>query len=63
MAELIKRAVIISRTKWNETPRIRHQLAYLLKSNGYDVTFIEKCHYFGQRSQIRKENGVVYVNG
>jgi hypothetical protein len=31
-----------TRTPWNEMPRIRHQLANLLASNGHHITFFEK---------------------
>ena len=37
-----KFAIIVSRTRWSEPPRLRHQVAKLLASNGYYVVFLEK---------------------
>ena len=34
--------IIITRTKWSEPPRLRHQVAKLLARQGYNVTFFEK---------------------
>ncbi|PHR69807.1 MAG: hypothetical protein COA66_14095 [Arcobacter sp.] len=37
-----KNIVIFTKTNWNESPRIRHQLTRLLSSYGHNVTFFEK---------------------
>ncbi|MEO0579910.1 MAG: hypothetical protein AAFZ58_14575, partial [Pseudomonadota bacterium] len=36
------RFIFLTRTNWNEPPRIRHQLAELLVSEGHDVVFFQK---------------------
>lgn len=48
---------------WNESPRIRHQLAWLLQSNGHQVTFVEKCQRFASSFNVteRDENGIKII--
>lgn len=38
----MKRFIFFTKTYWHEPPRIRHQLAWLLRDAGYDVIFFEK---------------------
>ena len=38
----MKRCVFFTKTDWSEPPRLRHQLALLLKDNGHQVLFFEK---------------------
>jgi len=40
-----KKVALFTKTKWNEPPRIRHQVARLLRDNGHQVIFFEKHHY------------------
>ncbi len=51
--------LVISRTRWSELPRIRHQLALLLQKKGHQVTFIEKCDSFGRKVRFYESNGIV----
>ncbi len=39
------RFFFLTKTVWNEPPRIRHQLARLLSNAGYEVVFFEKPSY------------------
>lgn len=36
------RALLFTKTSWDEPPRLRHQFAHLLADAGYDVLFFEK---------------------
>jgi hypothetical protein len=38
----VARFIFLTKTRWDEPPRIRHQLAYLLASAGHEVLFFEK---------------------
>jgi hypothetical protein len=38
----VARFVFLTRTRWDEPPRIRHQLAHLLADAGHEVLFFEK---------------------
>ena len=40
--EVFKNIIIFSKTKWQEPPRLRHQLTRLLKKNGHNIIFFEK---------------------
>lgn len=46
----MKRFVFFSKTMYDETPRIRHQLAELLISNGHEVVFYQKPLFFFESS-------------
>jgi hypothetical protein len=35
------KVLVLSRTPWNETPRIRHQLTRLLRDEGYEMHYVE----------------------
>jgi len=37
-----KKFILFSKSYWNETPRIRHQVANLLADNGHQIVFFEK---------------------
>ncbi len=50
----MNRCLFFTKTDWNEQPRIRHQLALLLKYQGYTVLFFEKPYNFFLR-KIRKQ--------
>ena len=36
------RFIFFTKTNWNEPPRLRHQLAYLLANSGHEIIFFEK---------------------
>ena len=36
------RFLIFTKTRWDELPRIRHQVAWMLRDHGHDVVFMEK---------------------
>lgn len=46
-----KKFIFFSKSYWDEVPRLRHQVARLLISNGHDVIFFEKPVYFFQKSK------------
>ena len=56
-----KLAIVITRTRWGEPPRLRHQVAKLLASNSINVIFLEKSNILGLRhlfSFRKKNNGI-----
>jgi hypothetical protein len=52
------RAWVLTRTKWREPPRLRHQLTELLWNLGWSVTFFERPSLFGYSMQQREVTGV-----
>jgi len=56
----MKKVLIITRTNWNEAPRIRHQITRLLKSRGYQITYIEKNAYKNVFIKHRHEEGIEF---
>lgn len=57
------RVFIFSKTKWEEPPRLRHQLAYLFRDIGCEVYFFEKPGIFPNWRNIVPRRGVSRVNG
>ena len=48
----MSRFLIFTKTNWDEPPRLRHQLAKLLLSDGHEIVFFEKPAYIlGKRSK------------
>ncbi len=45
--------VLTTHTMWAEAPRIRHQLARLLRDAGHRVLFIERAGQFGREGSVR----------
>lgn len=45
----MKRVVLLTKTRWDEPPRLRHQLAQLLADAGYEIIFFEKPQPFWRR--------------
>lgn len=58
----MKHVLILTKTNWNEPPRIRHQVARLFKKNGCQVTFIEKNTYKSFFIKRRKEDGITFFS-
>ncbi|PWH83878.1 hypothetical protein DIS18_04815 [Algibacter marinivivus] len=58
----MKNAFILTKTNWDEAPRIRHQITYLLKENGYNVFFIEKNNYKSFLIKGRIEEGINFFS-
>jgi hypothetical protein len=56
----MNRVLIVTRTNWNEPPRIRHQITRLLKAKGYQITYIEKNSYRNLFVKHRREEGIVF---
>lgn len=48
------RFIFFTKTNWDETPRIRHQLAQLLVDHGHEVVFFQKPKYFLQKVKGEK---------
>jgi hypothetical protein len=58
--------VLATHTRWDEAPRVRHQVARLLRDSGHRVLFIERAGQFGRdRSQDPREvePGITAVRG
>lgn len=45
------RFIFFTKTRWDETPRLRHQLAGLLADAGHEVVFFEKPGHFWARPE------------
>ncbi|MCH8318466.1 MAG: hypothetical protein IIA88_08225 [Bacteroidetes bacterium] len=68
--EVFKNIIIFSKTKWNEPPRLRHQLTRLLKKNGHSIIFFEKNSFRAKRgipfiyfqSAARSEEGIHFYS-
>lgn len=58
----MKHVLILTKTNWNEPPRIRHQVTRLLKKKGYIVTFVEKNTYKSLFIKSRKEEGIQFYS-
>ena len=54
--------VILTKTNWNEAPRIRHQLANLLKSGNHIVHFFEKNTSIFSPLRKRTENDISFYS-
>lgn len=55
----MKRFIFFSKTNWDEAPRLRHQMAHLLKSQGHEVIFFQKPKFFWQREVKNKSDDVL----
>ena len=49
----MKKFLIFSKSYWNETPRLRHQVALLLLDHGNQVVFFEKPDFNFRRSKTK----------
>jgi hypothetical protein len=58
----MKRILILTKTNWNEAPRIRHQITRLLRSKGFEITFLEKNTYKSFFIRKRKEEGIQFYS-
>jgi hypothetical protein len=58
------KVLIVTNTLWNEAPRIRHQLAILLKNNGYNIFFFERPSFYNffKKKKNLKKNGITLLN-
>lgn len=54
----MKKVLIITRTNWNEAPRIRHQITRMFKARGYQIAYIEKNSYRNVFIKHRYEEGI-----
>ena len=48
------RFIFFTKTNWDETPRLRHQLASLLKDYGHEIIFFQKPNFFWQKPSKNK---------
>ena len=53
----VREFILVTHTRWDEAPRIRHQLARLLAGIGHRVLFVERAD--GPMTQVR--NGATEV--
>ncbi|WP_299430990.1 hypothetical protein [uncultured Maribacter sp.] len=58
----MKKVIILTKTNWNEPPRIRHQITRLLKEKGYEITYVEKNSYKSLFIKSRKEEGINFYS-
>lgn len=56
----MKKVLILTKTDWDEPPRIRHQVARLLKNHGYEITFVERNSYKNLFIKKRVEEGITF---
>lgn len=54
------RVLILTKTNWNEPPRIRHQITRLLKAKGYQITYVEKNSYKNLFIKHRTEEDIKF---
>ena len=62
------RFIFLTKTKWSEPPRIRHQLARMLSNAGYEIIFFEKpIQFFGinysdkiNSDKINSDNNIIH---
>lgn len=57
----MKSVLILTKTNWNEPPRIRHQVTRLLKNQGYKITFVEKNSYKNIFIKKRVEEEITFI--
>jgi hypothetical protein len=58
----MKKVLILTKTNWSEPPRIRHQITNLLKSKGYQITYVEKNTYKNFLIHKRWEGGILFFS-
>jgi hypothetical protein len=58
----MKKVLILTKTNWNEPPRIRHQITNLLKAKGYQITYVEKNTYRSILIRKRSEEGILFFS-
>ncbi|USD26667.1 hypothetical protein [Flagellimonas marinaquae] len=58
----MRKVLILTKTNWDEPPRIRHQVTRMLKKHGYQITFIEKCSYKSFLVKERMEEGITFYS-
>lgn len=51
----MSRFVFFTKTNWNEAPRLRHQLAFLLKEHEHNLIFFERPNSFFSRKKTLTE--------
>lgn len=55
-----KRAIFLTKTRWDEPPRLRHQVVNMLQDQGYEIIFFERpslfCWY-----KTWKEDGITFI--
>ncbi|MEW4922386.1 hypothetical protein [Algibacter sp. 2305UL17-15] len=58
----MKNVLVLTKTNWNEAPRIRHQITHLLRENGYNVSYVEKNTYKNIFVSERIEEGIKFFS-
>lgn len=58
----MKKLLILTKTNWNEPPRIRHQITRLFKDKGYHITYVEKNAYRNFFIRHRTEEGIDFFS-
>jgi hypothetical protein len=51
--------IFFTKTNWDETPRLRHQMAILLKDKGHKIIFFQKPNYFWQKKRNLKNDDLI----
>lgn len=60
MNKQVGKVLILTKTNWSEPPRIRHQITRLLKTKGYQITYVEKNSYKNLFIKQRTEEGIKF---
>ena len=58
----MKNVLVLTKTNWEEAPRLRHQIARLLVEKGYQVTFVERNTYKSLFIRKRFENDITFYS-
>ena len=58
----MKSVLILTKTNWDEPPRIRHQVTRLFLEKGYKVTYLEKNTYKSVFIKRRKQEGIHFYS-
>jgi len=61
-SQKMKSVLILTKTNWNEPPRIRHQVTRLLKKQGYQITFVERNSYKSIFIKKRVEENISFYS-
>lgn len=52
--------LVLTKTNWNEPPRIRHQITNMVKNSGYEIHYFEKNSYKGIIPKFKSEDGMYF---
>lgn len=56
----MNKVLILTKTNWQEAPRLRHQITRLLSKKEFDIHFVEKNTYLKLKILKRQEEGISF---